>query len=491
MPAINRLVADRTSLAAADITWLEELVDDWQMLADTSFSDLILWVPDKDPNVFWAAAQVRPDTGPTALEDDVVGESVSYDDESLVTEAFMSAEMCETSDNKLSAGIPVDVWAIPVIRHDDVIAVVERHTNQMGVRAPGSTEDNYLETADILSEMLHHGRFPLFPDFDRALAPKVTDGVIRVASTGMVTFASPNALSAFRRLGLTGDLDGEYFIPMVRDLCPKVREVGQSFTLDLEGRWLSETDIENSEATLRARVIPLQTWLDDVEVSAGTMILIRDLTELRDRDRQLVTKDATIREIHHRVKNNLQTVAALLRLQSRRMKNPDAKEALRQAMGRVSAIAVVHEILSQNFEEQVAFDEVADRILHMVGDVAASSGSVAARREGSFGSVPAETATALSLVTTELCQNAIEHSLDSSSGNVIVRPYRTEDSLVVDIVNDGSLLPEGFSLDQHRSSLGLSIVTTLVQDLGGTFTLENNPDGVGTCAKLMIPLDRS
>ena len=283
MPAINRLVADRTSLPAADIAWLEELVDDWQMLADTSFSDLILWVPDKDPNVFWAAAQVRPDTGPTALEDDVVGESVSYDDESLVTEAFMSAEMCETSDNKLSAGIPVDVWAIPVIRHDDVIAVVERHTNQMGVRAPGSTEDNYLEIADILSEMLHHGRFPLFPDFDRALAPKVTDGVIRVASTGMVTFASPNALSAFRRLGLTGDLDGEYFIPTVRDLCPKVREVGQSFTLDLEGRWLSETDIENSEATLRARVIPLQTWLDDVEVSAGTMILIRDLTELPDR----------------------------------------------------------------------------------------------------------------------------------------------------------------------------------------------------------------
>ena len=83
MPAINRLVADRTSLPAADIAWLEELVDDWQMLADTSFSDLILWVPDKDPNVFWAAAQVRPDTGPTALEDDVVGESVSYDDGQL------------------------------------------------------------------------------------------------------------------------------------------------------------------------------------------------------------------------------------------------------------------------------------------------------------------------------------------------------------------------------------------------------------------------
>ena len=402
----------------------------------------------------------------------------------------MSAEMCETSDNKLSAGIPVDIWAIPVVRRGEVIAVVERHTNQMGVRAPGNTEDNYLEIADILSEMLHHGRFPQFPGSDRALAPKVTDGVIRVAATGMITFASPNALSAFRRLGLAGDLDGEYLIPTVRELCPKLREVGQSLTLDLEGRWLTETDIENSDATVRARVIPLQTWLDDVEVSAGTLILIRDLTELRDRDRQLVTKDATIREIHHRVKNNLQTVAALLRLQSRRMSNSDAKDALKQAMGRVSAIAVVHEILSQNFEEQVAFDEVADRILHMVGDVAASSGSVVARREGSFGEVPAETATALSLATTELCQNAIEHSLDSSSGNVIVRPHRTDDALVVDIVSDGKPLPEGFSLDNHRSSLGLSIVTTLMQDLGGTFTLEDNSDRVGTCARLVIPLQR-
>ena len=490
MPALNRIVAERTRLDDTDISWLEDLVDDWQMLADTSFSDLILWVPDRDPNVFWAVAQVRPDTGPTALEDDVVGESVAYDDESLVTEAFMSAEMCETSDNKLSAGIPVDVWAIPIVRHGDVVAVVERHTNQMGVRAPGNTEDSYLEIADILSEMLHHGRFSRFPGSDRALAPKVTDGVIRVAATGMITFASPNALSAFRRLGLAGDLDGEYLIPMVRELCPKLREVGQSLTLDLEGRWLTETDIENSEATLRARVIPLQTWLDDVEVSAGTLILIRDLTELRDRDRQLVTKDATIREIHHRVKNNLQTVAALLRMQSRRISNPDAKDALKQAMGRVSAIAVVHEILSQNFEEQVAFDEVADRILHMVGDVAASSGSVVARREGSFGDVPAETATALSLATTELCQNAIEHSLDSSSGNVIVRPHRTDDALVVDIVSDGKPLPAGFSLDDHRSSLGLSIVTTLVQDLDGTFTLENNSDRVGTFARLVIPLQR-
>ncbi|MDN6618836.1 MAG: ATP-binding protein [Corynebacterium variabile] len=126
----------------------------------------------------------------------------------------------------------------------------------------------------------------------------------------------------------------------------------------------------------------------------------------------------------------------------------------------------------------------------MVGDVAASSGRVVARREGSFGKVRADVATALSLATTELCQNAIEHSLASSSGEVVVHPYRRAGLLIVEIWNDGKPLPEGFSLSDHRKSLGLSIVTTLVQDLGGTFTLENNPDGRGTRATISARVDQ-
>ena len=487
MAGINHVALEHCNLGPDDIAWLRSLVDEWQILADCSFSDLILWLPTDDPAVFWAGAQARPDTGPTALESDVVGEFTAYDDESLVTEAYMSVDMCETSDNKISAGIPVDVCAIPVLRDDRVIAVVERHTNRMGVRAPGSTEDNYLEIADILSEMLYHGEFPMFPSSNPALAPRITDGVVRVATTGTVTYASPNAVTAFRKLGLTGDLEGEPFLPVVRSLCTDVQEIGQSIGLDLEGGSLRETDIENKQATLRTRVIPLYSWLVGEEVTAGTMLLVRDLTELRSRDRQLVTKDATIREIHHRVKNNLQTVAALLRLQSRRVTNEDARQALEEAKERVASIAVVHEILSQNFDEEVAFDEIADRILHRVGDVAASSGEVVACREGSFGMVNADVATALSLSMTELCQNAIEHSFGSSSGTLSVQPHVTDDALVVEIVNDGEPLPEGFSLDAHRSSLGLSIVTTLIGDLGGDFTLTNNPGDVGTCATLTIP----
>ena len=113
-------------------------------------------------------------------------------------------------------------------------------------------------------------------------------------------------------------------------------------------------------------------------------MLCRDVSDLRSKERELVTKDATIREIHHRVKNNLQTVAALLRMQARRIESPEAKVALTDAMSRVASIAIVHETLSQTFDEIVEFDAVADELLQMVGDVAASWGGVSAIRRAAL-----------------------------------------------------------------------------------------------------------
>ena len=103
---------------------------------------------------------------------------------------------------------------------------------------------------------------------------------------------------------------------------------------------------------------------------------MQDVTELRRRDRQIMSKDATIREIHHRVKNNLQTVAALLRLQARRVALPEARAALEESMRRVQSIALVHETLSVSIDESVDFDEIVDRLLVMLSDVMGSAGRV-------------------------------------------------------------------------------------------------------------------
>ncbi len=487
MRRLSELMKTHCGIRESDRDWLNSLVREWHLLADTSFSDLILWLPDcSDENVFWAGAQIRPTTGPTALEDDVVGEEIRYEPDSMVTAAFLGGEIIETSTNNMRAGIPVATIAIPVIRHSECIAVVERHTNRMGVRAPGALEDTYLVIADVLSKMIWRGHFPMTPPSDPTASPRVGDGLIWVDPDGTVRYCTPNAISCIRKLGASGDLVGDdirSLIPATTGEFNREADLAEAGVLP-ESAW--EVTVDQPQASLRVRMLPVSDegrWL-------ATLVLCRDVTALRDRERQLVTKDATIKEIHHRVKNNLQTVAALLRLQSRRMNSPEGRDALRDAQRRVQSIAAVHEILSQGFDEDVPFDQIADRILLMAGDVASAAGQVCARREGSFGSVPGDIATSLSLVMTELCQNAIEHGLQASNGTVIVHATHENNRLVLDVIDDGAGLPDGFDLNS-ASSLGLSIVSTLVNDLGGGFSLYNNEDRGSTArVELNLPTDR-
>ncbi len=485
MPSMSDIVAEHTELSDADQRWLKLLVSEWQLLADLSFSDLVLWVPDRDENVFWAAAQIRPNTGPTALMDDVVGDLIAYSPEHLVSEAFGSGEITQTSAAKLSAGMPVDTHAIPVKLADRVIAVVEQHTSQLGVRAPSSLESAYTGTAEVLARMVTVGAFPLPADASNlAFSPRVGDGFLRINAGGEVEYASPNALSAYRRLGQIGDLVDEHLPSLTASLVPAGRgAVDESVTTVLGGRIARRTELVSGDAHLTVRVLPL---LDGRE-RVGAIVLCRDVSDLRSKERQLVTKDATIREIHHRVKNNLQTVAALLRMQARRMESSEAKLALNDAMSRVASIAIVHETLSQAFDEVVEFDKVADGLLKMVGDVSSTSAGVSAVRHGTFGVVSADMATGLSMVVTELCQNAVEHGLADGSGEVQVWPSRHDGRLRVEIRDDGRGLPEGFDWRQSRS-LGLSIVNTLIEEMEGTFRIGPLSDGPGTCAVFEIPV---
>ena len=488
MLRIPASVKSQVKISEAQATFLEALVDDWHILADLGFSDLILWVPGIDEHEFYAIDQIRPATGPTALEDDVIGEAISYDNDSLVTQAYLTHQICETSDNSLQAGVPVDVMAIPLMVDGVCWGIVERHTNQMGVRAPGELEDHYLEIADILSDMAWRGEFP-DPGHSRLMdiSPRVGEGLIVIGTDGVVAYASPNAVGVYRKLGLQTDLIGEKIVPLTMSLMNQSgNPVDTSLASHLKSPHSEEDDIETDHGSAFMRILPLTSANGRI----GTLVVCRDTTEIRRRERQLVTKDATIREIHHRVKNNLQTVSALLRLQARRMKSTEAQGALEEAMARVQAIAVVHEILSYSMSGNVDFDDVADRLLKLAGDLAAEKGHVDVRRVGSFGEIPAGTATPLALIMTELCQNAIEHGLSSGDGVVTVEPQRQADgSLDVAIIDNGQGLPAGFMVkDQNRTSLGLSIVVTLLEDLHGEFSLVPNPDGPGARAVVHIPL---
>ncbi|MCW2767717.1 MAG: histidine kinase, dimerization/phosphoacceptor [Nocardioides sp.] len=501
MPSLTELVRSHTDLDHEDVAWLQLLQADWQIVADLSFADLILWLPDRSGSGFWAGGQMRPTTGPTAYVDDIVGSFVATGRRPLLDAAYTQGRLVREGDPEWRDDVPVRVETIPVRRAGRVIAVVARNTNLLGVRTPSRLELSYLQTAADLTQMIAHGHFPATGQrSDHADSPRVGDGFLRVDATGHVVYASPNALSVYRRLGLSGDLAGLSLADLTRELVPPRRRPDEeTLSAVLGGRAHRDTEIGTDGGdgvSLIVRAIPLRPEGDHI----GGLILVRDVTDLRRRDRELVTKDATIREIHHRVKNNLQTVAALLRLQARRMDSASAKAALEEAVRRVGSIAIVHETLSQAVEESVDFDEIADRLGVMVTEVSAVGGRVRVSRVGGFGVLPSESATAMAMVLTEVLQNAVEHGYeppdddadlagDELIGEIVVTVRRADGRLHLTVDDNGRGLPEGFDLDES-TNLGLTIVRTLVEsELGGRLELGPVPGGSGTRAAIDVRLE--
>ena len=490
MPTLTDLARGLTPLTEVDIEWLHALVSDWQLLADLSFADLVLWAPMRDGSGWVALAQMRPTTGPTTFHDDMVGSRAATGERPFVDAAYAERRICREGDPEWTRGVPVRRESIPVTRNGRVIAVIERSTNLSSARTPSRLELTYLKGADDLAQMIAAGMFPHSGEEPTLVrSPRVGDGLLRLGRSGKVSYASPNALSAYRRLGLSADLVGAELGPVTARLCAPGRPADDSLMVTASGRAPRETEVEGNGSVVQLRSIPLVVG----GLRTGALILVRDVTELRRRERELMTKDATIREIHHRVKNNLQTVAALLRLQARRLAAPEARAALEEAVRRVGSIAIVHETLSHTPEEIVDFDDIAERVVAMAGEVSAPEVRVFPAISGQFGLLPAAVATPLALVLTELLQNALQHGLaqwpgPATAGILQVIVSRTADRLTVTVEDNGVGLPEGFSPDT-ATSLGLQIVRTLVEsELGGRLEISPRAEG-GTAVLVDLPLE--
>jgi two-component sensor histidine kinase len=463
------------------------------LLADLAFADIVLWVPSKDDS-FVAVAHARPSSSATLFYRDFVGQSIKPEWASQVTEAFETASIIDSTTPTWYEETPTRVRAVPVMRRiapsgklttEFPIAIITRHTNLSEARTPGRQELTFNECANDLFQMIASGDFPDLdaPSAPRRGAPRASDGLIRLDTDGISTFASPNALSAFNRMGFAGELEGESLAAVTTELlADRMDVVDESLPLVVTGRAPWRTDIEARGVTVSLRAIPIRNRGQRV----GAIVLCRDVTEVRHQERELITKDATIREIHHRVKNNLQTVASLLRIQARRTHNDVARDALGQAMRRVAAIAVVHDTLSEGLSQNVDFDAVFDRVLLLIAEVASSHNTtVHPKSTGSFGILPSEYATPLALALTELVTNAVEHGLAGRDGEVAIIAKRSDNELSVKVRDNGVGLPEG----KVGAGLGTQIVRTLIQgELGGTIDWHTLV-GSGTEVTINVPLN--
>jgi len=489
MPDFETLIHGRSAISLDQAHRLRELVADWQLLSDLSFADLVLWVPIRKDIKLWptghvAVAHIRPTTAATVFTNDIIGEEVSWGSRTHIDAALSSGEIIRDSEPEQFGDLLIKEETIPVVFEDQVIAVISRHRNADLMRSPSKLELNYREIAHSLYRMVSQGSFP-YKDAGSLFepVPRVGDGLIRLDVNGVISYASPNARSAFSRMGWKNEIENHKLGDVAEEVAknsPNPHEEG--IRTRLNGKVLRRVEIDNQGGTIDLLVLPILKDEDRI----GAIVLLQNVTELRRRERELVTKDATIREIHHRVKNNLQTVSALLRLQARRIEDPGAAAALNEAVRRIASIALVHETLSSSSENTVAFDEVLTSLITHALELSPRMGQLRIERKGELGSLESRMATPLSLVVTELMHNALEHGLAEQGSVLSIELQRYSNECVINITDDGVGLPAGFDL-ATSSNLGLQIVRTLTEnELNGVLKLESTASG--TQANLRFPL---
>jgi len=556
------LAAQHTDLTAEAFEYLQSLMGSWGALSDLSFSDLLLLVPlrDRAGGRLVVLGQIRPTTGATLLRVDLVGHVVEGHEWPGVEEALRTGKISvgtfslstvtslpalleapadlrpgavPSEDRGVSTVIGVSravgppgatpgasvvrpqahreigiqdwpttgevpaiaeraqLESLPVSCKGSTVAVVAR-VGPLVERRKGRLERVYRDLYHRLAAMVAAGEFPhVGEEVISEDAPRVGDGLLVTDSDGRITYSSPNAMSALHRMGVSETVEGH-----------RLSELGVEEAAVDAALATGRPVIEEVERRPDVIVLVHCTPLLDSGSATGSMVLLRDVTDLRRLDRLLLSKDAAIREVHHRVKNNLQTISSLLRLQARRLEEGQGREALREAERRVRSIAVVHEILSRDPGDQVPFGEIVDALVRMAEDSVLSGQVIRISVSGAPGDVAADIATPLAVVLAELLQNAVEHAFpeiekeplaedDGTSalvGHVGVRLANDGRRLNVEVRDDGCGLPPGFEIDA-TSSLGLSIVRDLVRSqLAGSISMTT--DG-GTLVSIDVPLTRT
>lgn len=464
-----------------DLEHMMRLFRSWSLIADLSLGDALFLAPTAQSDEhFVVLGNVRANTAPTLYEDDPLGDSHAWVNRPHVSEAWRTGSV-QRAQVTLGPHFPegmADIVAAPFRAGGRMIGVLllERRS---GVRELYQLEQTYVALADRLVQMVADGVFPFVDGTEPQYgAPRVGDGLLVLDPSRRVVFQSPNAVSAMHRLGVQRATIGRLLSESGLDdsFARTAHAVRSAVTQELD---------RGVDVTVTSRCIPL---IENDEL-IGSFVLFRDISELKRRDRMLLSKDATIREIHHRVKNNLQTISSLLRVQARRLESQEGKDALAESVRRIAAIAIVHETLATDGAEVASGDDapfldVAKPLIRLIEEgLQSPDDPIRFTLEGDSTRLPLVRSMPLAVVLTELLQNVVDHAFPPGAG--ISEPevsvsFRVEgDEVVVNVSDNGVGPGAGFSLEDE-AGLGLTLVKTFVStELGGTISMSEG-DGPTT-----------
>jgi two-component sensor histidine kinase len=474
-----------TNLSDADRDLLEGVAGHLPLLADLTHADAVLFARAGDQVVVVAQAQPVPVPSPYAMPV-AVGRSMAREEVPLIFRVLFDGRSRNQVTTTVIRGAPVlqEVFAVRnergevvgALRSEMLLIEHERQRKRHATFRRGIARARELIVAGRMRGGERLGRLG------------VHDGIMVIDAAGRIEYLSAPAEHLYRRLGYADTLVKTQLQELETNeyICFKAMERG----VCLEQR------VQEHDLVWIKRVVPLMSgddtgWSSRLigrrAVPTGAIVAIQDVTDELQKEQELKIKTAMIQEIHHRVKNNLQTIAALLRLQARRTGNPEVADQLREGISRIISIAVVHEFLSHEETSVINIHEVSNRILAEVRNgVLDNTRPIGLSLEGtrSF-TLPAQQATSCALIINELVQNAVEHAfVGRPGGSIVVRLAEQGDSLYIEIQDDGRGLPYDFDPVSH-GGLGLQIVRSLVrEDLKGEFELVN---GQGVRAIVSFP----
>ena len=468
-----------------DRALLRRIAGHLPLLADLTHADASLFVRTGDHVTVVAQAQPVPVPSPYA-QPLPVGRTLAREEAPGVYRVLIDGHLRHQVTTSVIRGAPV-LQEVFHVRNDrgEIIGAVRSEMLLIEHERQRKRQATFRRAVARAQDLIIGGRML---GGERIGRLGVHDGVMVIASSGRIEYLSAPAEYLYRRLGYADNLVKTQLQELETNeyICFKAMERG----VCLEQR------VQEQDLVWIKRVVPLtipddRSWRGKLigrrSVPIGAIVAIEDVTDELRKEQELKIKTAMIQEIHHRVKNNLQTIAALLRLQARRTGNPDVANQLRESIGRIISIAVVHEFLSHDETSAINIHEVSNRILAEVRTgVLDQTRPINLTLEGtrSF-TLPAQQATSCALIINELVQNAVEHAfIGRPAGSIVVRLTEQGDSLCIEIEDDGRGLPHDFDL-RREGGLGLQIVRSLVhEDLKGEFELVN---GAGVTAVVSFP----
>ena len=314
------------------------------------------------------------------------------------------------------------------------------------------SEQSYEQIANALSHMVGSNNW---------LTECIDEALLMVDRTGLVAFRNSLARDLYRQLGYIEDPLGQLY--------ENVRLVERVDDTDQSGYSVIETTVGRHSLSIKR----IQLESEDMAFA----VVIQDNTWKKEQEKALILKSVAIKEMHHRVKNNLQTIASLLRLQVRRSDNEETRKVLGESMNRILSIATTHELLAQSGVDQVKIGEVILNIKNnTVRYFARPHFDVNITLEGDDFEVDSDIATSVALIINELLQNSLQYAFqDRETGLIRIVVTRGELYSRIEVIDDGS----GYDVENVRTDrLGLSIVQTMVKDkLRGNLGIESGDGG--------------